>query len=275
MITRQNRLLLAAAAVFLLLIGALFKLFESRNPEPEYVGKPAYEDEQTDARPSEKTASETGTAATESQTGLDELTGRLTPAEAGFRLLPAQYSNKDSYVRAAIWPDLLAMLRAAEADGIRLEVVSAFRSYDRQNGIWSRKWQSAKGSDSEKVLNIMRYSALPGLSRHHWGTDIDFNSVEYPYWEKPQGKKTLAWLRANAKSYGFCEVYSGKSEGRRKGGYEDEPWHWSHFETAEPLQQRTAAAVAQIVKLPVKGQKAIAEMQPKMKQYVTSLAACR
>jgi len=26
---------------------------------------------------------------------------------------------------------------------------------------------------SEKIASILRWSALPGTSRHHWGTDLD------------------------------------------------------------------------------------------------------
>ena len=75
----------------------------------------------------------------------------------------------------------------ARAAGFELQVFSGFRSFHRQLSIWNRK---ARGDlpvldsravpldirqlDSEGlVFAILRWSALPGTSRHHWGTDID------------------------------------------------------------------------------------------------------
>jgi LAS superfamily LD-carboxypeptidase LdcB len=75
---------------------------------------------------------------------------------------------------------------AAEA-GFDLTVASSYRDFDRQLLIWN-----AKASGERPVLDslgkvlkidtlepwalvqaILRWSALPGASRHHWGTDLD------------------------------------------------------------------------------------------------------
>jgi hypothetical protein len=73
---------------------------------------------------------------------------------------------------------------------------------------------------------------MPGTSRHHWGTDIDINSVEPAYFKSPAGKKVYAWLAANAGDFGFCQVYTPKGTERPRG-HEEEPWHWSY----RPLAQ--------------------------------------
>lgn len=166
--------------------------------------------------------------------------GMMDPASQPkwFRQLPKQHSNKLSFVHHETYQPLMNMILAAQKDGIKLEVVSAFRSFAHQKSIWERKWNQFSGNDAEKAFKILRYSSFPGTSRHHWGTDIDFNSVNLDYWTSPSGKKTLAWLRQNAPKYGFCEPYSGN----RKGGYENEPWHWSYKQTARALQQRQQQA---------------------------------
>ena len=46
------------------------------------------------------------------------------------------------------------------------------------------------------VKEIMKYSSMPSTSRHHWGTDIDLNSLENSYFEKGEGKKySIGWLQ--------------------------------------------------------------------------------
>src|SRR5215213_8030771 len=79
-------------------------------------------------------------------------------------------------------------LRAAAASaGFDIAVISAFRSFDQQLSIWNRKATGvlpvldslarpldiARLSEEDLVFSILRWSALPGASRHHWGTDLD------------------------------------------------------------------------------------------------------
>jgi len=73
---------------------------------------------------------------------------------------------------------------------------------------------------------------MPGTSRHHWGTDVDINSVDRAYFESPLGRKVYAWLAANAGDYGFCQTYTPKGADRPRG-HEEEPWHWSYCPVAK------------------------------------------
>lgn len=82
---------------------------------------------------------------------------------------------------------LTSLKIAAARSGFDLRVVSGFRGFDRQLAIWNAKaagervllddaglvleWASL--SESDLMAAILRWSALPGASRHHWGTDID------------------------------------------------------------------------------------------------------
>lgn len=77
--------------------------------------------------------------------------------------------------------------KQATAAGFDLRPVSCFRSFERQLSIWNTKARGerpvldsagralvrAAHSDWEWVQAILRWSALPGASRHHWGTDLD------------------------------------------------------------------------------------------------------
>lgn len=82
---------------------------------------------------------------------------------------------------------LLALKEKSLASGFDLQVVSGFRSFKGQLSIWNFKARGKRPlldengiplnyeelSEEEIVQGILRWSALPGASRHHWGTDID------------------------------------------------------------------------------------------------------
>jgi LAS superfamily LD-carboxypeptidase LdcB len=94
-------------------------------------------------------------------------------------------------VRQSLHQDVVAPFQllqaAARQAGFDMQVVSGFRNFDRQLAIWNAKASGARAvldedsnvidmkglSDNDKALAIMRWSALPGCSRHHWGTDFD------------------------------------------------------------------------------------------------------
>lgn len=71
---------------------------------------------------------------------------------------------------------------------------------------------------------------MPSTSRHHWGTDMDLNSLNNSYFASGKGKKIYDWLTNNAYKYGFYQVYTDKVNGRT--GYNLERWHWSYLPLA-------------------------------------------
>ena len=137
------------------------------------------------------------------------------------------------------------MKTEAAKSGIITQLVSAYRSYQRQAQIWERKYNqfTAEGTTPiEAIEKIIEYSTIPGTSRHHWGTDIDIiqqiiSPVENPLHEKHfhnNGKFCLLkeWLDTNSESFGFYEVYT--NDINRKG-FKYEPWHFSYAPLSIPM----------------------------------------
>ena len=133
------------------------------------------------------------------------------------------------------------MRRRAVHDGLDIVGVSGYRSIDRQKSIWNRKFRAALecGLDDEEALaDVLIYSAIPGWSRHHWGSDIDLIGpdlfttprLEIADWESGGPCYELGhWLDENAELFGFRKPYD-----ENRGGHLPEPWHWSFVPAALP-----------------------------------------
>ncbi len=151
--------------------------------------------------------------------------------------------------------DWQRLVDAAAADGLHIAAVSSFRDFHRQAAIWNDKFSGrrpvlddqdqplsrAAFSAREWLHRILRFSALPGLSRHHWGSDLDvFDATAITAGYRPQliasefsatgpCASLDCWLRANAGRFGFFRPYD-----LDRGGVAPEPWHLSHAAVAEP-----------------------------------------
>jgi len=151
--------------------------------------------------------------------------------------------NGNRYMHKTAYQAFQKMFDAAAADGISMKIKSAARNFDYQKGIWERKWNGATllegkinaaktfADPTQRAQAILKYSSMPGSSRHHWGTDIDINAFENSYFENGEGKKVYDWMINNAHKYGYCQPYTKKDE-NRPNGYEEEKWHWSYLPVA-------------------------------------------
>ena len=140
------------------------------------------------------------------------------------------------------------------ADWVTLTLVSATRNFDRQRQIWEAKWNGRRllegkhkadevyPDPADRARAILRYSSMPGTSRHHWGTDIDLNDLENDYFTSGPGKAVYDWLTTHAAGYGFCQPYTAKGP-ERPNGYEEERWHWSYLPLATRLSDYAAAVL--------------------------------
>jgi LAS superfamily LD-carboxypeptidase LdcB len=143
----------------------------------------------------------------------------------------------------------LAMRDAAKRHGIDLTPRSSFRDFQAQIGIWNRKWAGERPiydrqgalldrrqlSDTEALDAILCWSAIPGGSRHHWGSDVDvidaaavprgYNVELLPseYANDGMFARLTQWLDANMRRFGFYRPYHTD-----RGGVRPEPWHLSY-----------------------------------------------
>lgn len=161
-----------------------------------------------------------------------ELQGDVNPADhAAFSTIPTWLTSKPNiYLRTETLVALESMAQAATTDGVKLEVISAMRTWSHQQRIWNGKWSSPRFmgfTGAQRATEILRYSSMPGTSRHHWGTDVDLNALENSYFEAEAGAEVYAWLQANAAAFGFIQVYGDQTNGRT--GYQEEKWHWSFW----------------------------------------------
>lgn len=150
-----------------------------------------------------------------------------------------------------------AMQRAARDAGFDLQPASTFRDFERQQAIWNGKFRGERPvldrnshpidvrtlSDEERCLTILHWSALPGASRHHWGSDLDIydpsllpdgQRLQLEPWEY-EGNGYFAaltqWLSANMADFGFYRPFT-----RTGDGVAAEPWHLSY----RPLARQAA-----------------------------------
>ena len=110
------------------------------------------------------------------------------------------------------------MFAAAKADGINLAIVSGYRSYTKQNTIYSRK----KASQGQEAAD--RVSARPGTSEHQLGLAMDLAKKGSSQLNTAFGTtKEGQWVSANAHRFGFIVRYLKDYEDIT--GYMYEPWH--------------------------------------------------
>ena len=157
--------------------------------------------------------------------------------DSSFVMLPSEFTTKPIYLNSEAAKNLVRMIEAAKLDNVELTVLSGYRSYSDQKAIWTRKWNERNITDgTAKCKDIMLYSAMPKTSRHHWGTDVDLNSLDNSYFTSNKGKEVDSWLFENAGKFGFQCVYTDKSITKRMG-YELEKWHWSYMPIATKYLQ--------------------------------------
>ena len=144
---------------------------------------------------------------------LDYEPDDLRPLPAEFRYEP----ELPYLLRAEALDKALEMFRAARAQGVRLSVVSAYRSAEKQRELCLAQVK-ADGFGQTAV-------AKPGHSEHQLGSTIDVTGPDESRLLKPSFADTDEgrWIRANACRFGFVISYT--EENRVQTGYDPEPWH--------------------------------------------------
>tara|TARA_R110002051_G_scaffold311432_2_gene385436 strand:- start:32 stop:769 length:738 start_codon:yes stop_codon:yes gene_type:complete len=171
----------------------------------------------------------------ETEYSLSELMGKADIALYG----------KDINLRKEAHDAFIEMKRAAYSGGVDLKIVSSYRSFDRQQLIFERKFQkyTDEGMDPlDAISKIVEYSTIPGTSRHHWGTDIDVVDgykkvdgdvlVPSKYSEGEPYADFKKWMDENSEKFGFYLVYT---DNPKRKGFKYEPWHYSYAPISIPM----------------------------------------
>ena len=191
---------------------------------------------------------------------VDYIMGHFNPAtHPDFVEIDIKYADREGmYLRKDVYEAFQKMYQHALKDSIRLQIRSATRNFNYQKGIWEAKWTGERlieggenlaqttPDENQRALKILRYSSMPGTSRHHWGTDIDLNNFENSWFAEGEGLDIYNWLLLHAEEYGFCQPYSAG----RSCGYFEERWHWTYMPVSEKL---TALAKKELKNEMIKG----------------------
>ncbi|KAA0754343.1 D-alanyl-D-alanine carboxypeptidase family protein [Bacillus sp. AR2-1] len=135
--------------------------------------------------------------------------------------VPFSFSGtlEKSYLRKEAAEALERLFDLAKKEGIQLNAVSGFRSYDYQKKLYANNVKR-KGQE-----HTDRFSAKPGHSEHQTGLTMDVssksanNELELTFANTKEGK----WLKENAHRAGFIIRYPKGKESIT--GYAYEPWH--------------------------------------------------
>jgi hypothetical protein len=103
-------------------------------------------------------------------------------------------------------------------------------------------------TDEEREQEILQASSAPGISRHHWGTDVDVMDPEMNPKDWKVGKTyadPYSWMARNASTYGFIQSFTADST-LAGPGYIEERWHWSYFPVAQALLEFARAHQAEL-----------------------------
>jgi len=172
------------------------------------------------------------------------------------------YSSLEKPLHKQAVADFKRLIAAAESAGFQLAIASSYRDYDRQLLIWNEKVQGIRPifDEHDQVVDvrslspwqlcqkILRFSALPGASRHHWGTDLDVydrHAIDESYEVQLSTKEVMSggvfcpfhdWLDkqiTKSASFGFFRPYVNDC-----GGIAPERWHLSYGPLAIMFQRQ-------------------------------------
>jgi LAS superfamily LD-carboxypeptidase LdcB len=198
--------------------------------------------------------------------------------------------------RDAVNP-FLDMRAEAAREGIDIAVASSFRDFDAQLRIWNKKFSGertlydAQGvaldyaalNEPQIIDAILCWSALPGASRHHWGTEIDVIDRAalgpdgryelLPQEAQPGGVfyRLHQWLDANIARFDFYRPYDVY-----RGGVNPEAWHLSYAPVSSQALKLTTLDVLReaVATAELRGkERVLAQLSNITQRYVFNVAA--
>lgn len=133
-------------------------------------------------------------------------------------------------VDSRILEETSQMFQDAQAAGLNLYIVSAYRGYEQQREVFNttmNEWIAQGYTPLEAYEETAKSVAVPGTSEHATGLALDITSGEYEELDDRQAETDEAkWLAENCWKYGFILRYP--SEKSDVTGIVYEPWHYRY-----------------------------------------------
>lgn len=162
------------------------------------------------------------------------LVNKQHPVPDDYEFPMAEIASGGKLCDERILDSLASMFEAAKKEGVTLIVCSPYRSYNRQEALFSRKVGTymEQGFDyMESYTMASQAVTIPGSSEHELGLALDLICSNYSSLDEGFGDtKAGKWLAANSYKYGFVVRYlKGKED---ITGIEYEPWHFRYVGTS-------------------------------------------
>jgi D-alanyl-D-alanine carboxypeptidase len=124
----------------------------------------------------------------------------------------------DQQMRTEAAAAMTRMYEAATAAGATFRILTAYRSYGFQQGLYGSNVRAAGVAAADRRV------ARPGYSEHQTGLTADINDVPANKLKQTFGASAAGtWVREHGHEYGFIVSYPDGSEAVT--GYLYEPWH--------------------------------------------------
>ncbi|MDP8080162.1 M15 family metallopeptidase [Phocoenobacter skyensis] len=193
----------------------------------------------------------------------DILTGK---SKAHLVSLPHTPSNHH-FLQQEVINAFLALQQRAKKAGFNLQPASTFRNFERQKGIWNAKFNGTRKvhddnsepldlsqmNEWQKCQAILRWSAVAGASRHHWGTEIDVfdpdllpsnQSLQLEPWEYQAGGYFAEFANFLQDHTATFDFYLPFSPSQKQIGVE--PWHMSYRPLSEQYQRQLTPEILKL-----------------------------
>lgn len=147
------------------------------------------------------------------------LVNRWNPLPGGYVPDLVEIPGGEKVAKEAYAP-LMEMLQQAEAEGLGPQVVSGWRTQEKQQSLYDNKigeYLSQGYSQKDAVAAAEEWVAKPGTSEHQLGLAVDINGNSYDIY---------TWLQENSWRYGFIFRYPGDKQSLT--GVAEEVWHYRY-----------------------------------------------
>ncbi|MDY6827511.1 MAG: M15 family metallopeptidase [Bacillota bacterium] len=152
-------------------------------------------------------------------------------------VLDYMHPSRALYLRQEAMDNLEELWKSAEEEGVILHIISAYRSFSYQEGLF-QSYADKYGVDAAN-----RFSARPGQSEHQLGTVVDFGGTDVDLKEEFADTDQGHWLAENAHFYGFALSYPRGGEATT--GYIFEPWHYRYIGREAAEQWKNSGKILQ------------------------------